>query len=390
MSLPDGSFPPVCRRLSSRVGLLATLLLVGAVIARADSELTLDELRANVQNAYTPEVLRGIAFELSQRPEADSVPLLEAILERCNAFEQGEFGRVNPGSVNVTRAYALYALCILARTQPGANHLIEENFRITRPIGLAMLKARYPKLLALIQRAVDSMSGMSRPSDAGGATADLPGVAFVQQWYDGGRAPQPDAEMIATMRDAAVVLEWSRSRNALPILIKMVAHPAAPYWRKRAYRAIADLNTQDSTRFGVLRDQLQRVRGDEPDACRWDLAHPESIRFSIDTISAEAFLVLALWRLDVPLRNKAAVTLPSLTSGSFTARAAAIDRLASTPQSAQLLARVVDYNDDATRQFLAVRLGFETNAASRAVLQKLTQDKTPSVAAAARKALEQR
>jgi hypothetical protein len=368
----------------------ALVLGTAAHPCRADDELSIAELRQRINQAYTPEVLRGIALALSSRPEPEAVTALEEIMAQCDAFETGERGRVSQGTIDITRAYALYALGVVAKTQRSAHGVIQDNFRIAQPIGVALLKARYVRLPELIERHVTTLLGSGRAADqAPEEDRQLPGVSFTRASYTSGLRPAPDAGLVAEARDAAVILEWSRSRGALPLMLKLLSHPGDPLWRKRVYRALMSMKAPDSTKLGVLREQLKQVRGDESDRCRWDMRRPESVRFAIDTISAEAYLVLALWRLDIPLRSKAALSLPSLESPSFTARAAAIDRLAGAPQSAQLLMRAVSHADDDTRHFMALRLEHETNDAARAVLMELSKDSSPDVAATARQALAQ-
>jgi hypothetical protein len=344
----------------------------------------LAEIHTNIILTYIPESLKGMAHQLGRIRHRDSLKALEDLLRKCDEIEKQNPRYEVVEAVNVARAYAMFSLARLSKQFPAARRIIHDYFRISRPTGIAIIKSRYPDMLKLIIAEIDRLyteypSVTRDRQTVNEIRSRYAGVGFIM---DARFREEPEAveeELLDAMFATAVVIEQSRSGKALPVCRRLLSHEGAFYWEKLVYRAVANLAVHPARRYEFLRQRLQYARNKARDECTWDLSNPDSILFSIKNISSEAFLLLSMWRMPYSLQQKISDTVPALKSRSFTARAAAIDCLATTPASTRQLKSVLYDKDPNTRRFLAIRLSTETNTIARSILKKLADDDDPAV-----------
>ncbi|NLF40244.1 hypothetical protein GX586_12420 [bacterium] len=363
-------------------------------LTRAE-QAELVEIESNLVDCVIPEMLRNSAVRLERIPDQRSVALLEQVLKNCNELEKSISAGPGQYDVQRARAQAVYALVRLSRQFPNAMSLVERNFVIDRGVGIAMAAAKHNALYGLMERALADCFERDGKKDAeltenSELEMDYPGVLFAVKSRGIEKDPLVSAVTMKNVMESVEILEKSKSELALPVLDRIINQEHGYLWEKPAYRAIANLGLPSRRMYDTLKFYLQRARAREKDECTWDLDKTDSVQFSISSISAEAYLVLALWRVQgAPVSMRTADITPSLESTSFTARAAAIDALASSPASQRALSKAAQSRDQATRRFVAVRLANETNANARAVLTFLAKDKDATVAGQAKKALGQ-
>ena len=339
----------------------------------------LAEIRSNITESTYPEILRNSARRLGAIKADECIDLLSLILDKCDEFERTVSSNAGRDDAMQGRAYAMYALIQLAEYSPRVHSVIADHFVIDRGIGQAMLVAHYPDLFSLLERQLqvlfDKYPGTASDEEsAADLVSQFPAVRFTLASHPEDARQLVSAEFYRQMLDCAEILEHSRASDALPVCLKLLQHGAAYLWEKQTYRAILNLALPPHRRYDALRDQLQHVRNREHDDCTWDLTRPGSLFFSINAISAEAYLVIAIWYAPgIPFEQKTALIAPSLDSSSFTARAAATDVLASSPASTKTLAKLLQSTDPSTKRFLAVRLAGETNAYARVLISHLAQ-----------------
>jgi|GEM_PF-2541877 len=402
---------------------VAVLLAAGRAIRAGEVGLSPGQLEeiakytALAREALSPDELRRLAVRLGELPDARSVAGLGVVLRRCDMLEEGAIAAVNPKSIEIARAYAMNALVRLRAHDRAADTLIREHFRITPAVCIALVKSRYAPvyelmeaeiakqlrnlpdevsveelepLTPMLQFAVRARPDFFRdgPEESGeprGSTISIPSRPRPRDNDDDELHVASPRRIVETMMTAAVILDHTRAPQALRPLEQMLQHRYAFIWDKPVYRAIYNLRIPAGQRASALRRALRSVRNRDRDDCVWDWNQPSSIVFSIDDISSEAMLVLTLWRVPGSLTAKLTDVRPSLQSSSFTARAAAIDCLASDAVASKALAPVLQARDVNTRRFLAFRLAMETNTTAHALLQRLARDPHPSVADAARR-----
>lgn len=400
--------PPRWRRVLLGVLLLLQVTTLAPVSAAEQAELERYERMA--REAFSPEILRQLARRVGEIPDRRSVDVLAVILTRCRDFDAGTVANVNPTSVDLVRGYAMQALVKLRVREPRADAVIRQHFRITPATCVALIKTRYAPVYELmemeINRILHNFPQQLAPDDLEPLTPALQFALRARphlfaEHPSGSRRTTPHRETenhtrhntttptpraaVDTLVTACVILDHARTPQALQPLKTVLQHRYAFLWDKPAYRAIANLRLPASQRAAVLRRALLAARNRDRDECAWDWNHPLAIRFSIDTISSEAMLVLSLWRVPGSLQTKIGDVHPSLRSTSFTARAAAIDCLATHAGTTTLLAPLVRAEDVHTRRFLAFRLAYETNAPARKLLQQLATDRDALVANFARR-----
>jgi len=339
-----------------------------------------------------PGYLRSAASKLGRIHHPDSVAALNAILERCAEIDEMSSRTTAGKQTDIARAYAMYSLARLSPEFSECHRIIEDHFAINRPVCIALARSKYQPLFKLFSDELVRLfslypSTCKSPELAATLATSHPGVAFLMNSRSDGGTDVVDEEFLNAMLDAAVILESTRSRKAFPVCKQMLRHDGSYLWEKLVYRAIARLRVGPMQRYDFLRKRLRLARSKENDKCKWDWTNQDSIVFSIRNTSAEAFLLLTMWHMPVSMKMKVADVLPSLESTSFTARAAAIDRMATTPQTTRKLARALQSKDVDTRRFLAVRLSAETNGVAAAMLRKLAEDGDEGVALEATKAL---
>jgi len=409
--------------ITKRALLAATMLLAaGRAITAGEVGLSPGQLEeiarytALAREALSPDELRRSAVRLGELPDTRSVAALGAVLRRCDMLEDGSIATVNPKSIEIARAYAMHALVKLRAHDRAADTVIREHFRISPAVCIALVKSKYAPVYELMEAEIakqlrtlpDELSvqelepltpmlqcavrarpdffrgAQEEPGERLGNTASMPGRPRPPDDDDDGVRGTSQRHIVDTMITAAVILDHTRAPQALRPLEQLLQHRYAFVWDKPVYRAISNLRIPAGQRTSALRRALRRARNRDRDGCAWDWSQPSSIVFSIDDISSEAMLVLTLWRLPGSLAAKLTDVRPSLQSSSFTARAAAIDCLASDAVASKALAPVLQARDVNTRRFMAFRLAMETNTTARALLQRLARDPDPGVAAEAR------
>jgi hypothetical protein len=360
----------------------------------------------DIGTTISPAALRAYVQQAGATAAVVNVRVLARVLERCAVLASGRVAQMPGADVDVTRACALYAVARMIGRVPEAEAVVRQYFCINRAVGSAILAAQPALLMPLLDREINRIFQDNRvmlsPRDLAQSCPDTQFELWSHGLLDNAQVNAPDADApmdeaktaapehvfdcrcVTAMRDAAVLLERAHTARARDICLLLLRHERAFLWEKQVYRAMARMPLTPQSRFTLLTTRLRMVANKETDTCRWNWAAPDAQIFTLKTCSAEAQLVLLCWTLAVPVRDKVQITLPSLKSKSFTARAAAIDRLASVPALLPQLKPVVRAPDVDTRRFLALRLAQETGAMVRTFLDALSQDADDTVKRLAR------
>ena len=351
-------------------------LFVAFAYSATDDELKkLAEINDNIENCLGPVLLQSSALQLGKINLSESVDLLEQIFIRCNEIQEENDSPEIKHACNIARAYAIRSLIQLSGKFKICNKIIRNNFIISQPVGIAMSKAGYEPMFKLFKDEVLDLSikypGTETVENLSDFTKKYPEVEFTTKFYKSKKGEMVAEDLLQGMFSAAYVMEFSRNREAFPVCEEMIKPRGFFLWEKYVYRTVARLKMSSWTIYSFLKDKLKKNRNKENDPCLFDLSNPDSILFSIKNISTEAYLILTMWRLNIPLKNKVYDTLPSLKSTSFTAKAAAIDCLATSPLALKAMSKTISKMDDNTREFLAIRLSEETNLVAKTILEKL-------------------
>ena len=363
------------KKLKYFITTIFVFLFVAFAFAATDDELKkLAEINDDIENGLGPVLLQSSALKLGKINLYESVDLLEKIFDRCDEMQAEENTDEISLACNIARAYAIRSLIQLSIKFKSSNEIIRDNFIVSQPIGIAMSKAGYEPMFKLFENGVANLnSEFSKTINSGNHsdfTKKFQEVEFSAKFHSTKKERFVDDELLQGMLATAYVMEFSRDRAAFPVCKELLKHSDSFLWEKYVYRAIARLKVSPWTIYSFFKNELQEKRSKENDDCLWDLPNQNSILFSIKNISTEAYLILTLWRLEIPLKNKVYDTLPSLKSSSFTARAAAIDCLATSPVALKTISKYISKMDDDTRNFLAIRLSDETNSVAKAILKK--------------------
>ena len=358
------------------ITIIFIFLFVSFAFPATKAELEkLAEINDDIEGSLGPVLLQSSALQLGKINSYESVELLEKIFLRCNEIQKDKSSDEIELAFNIARAYAIRSLIQLSGKFKANNKIIENNFIVSQPVGIAMSKAEYEPMFKLFKAGVSDLnseySGTKHSGNLSDFTKKFPETEFTTKFYSSRKGELVDDELLQGMFSAAYVMEFSKEREAFPVCKEMLKHSNSFLWEKYVYRAIARLEISEWTIYSFLKYELIKNRNKENDPCLWDLSNQNSILFSIKNISTEAYLILTMWRLKIPLKNKVYDTLPSLKSSSFTAKAAAIDCLATSPIALKAMLRYIPKMDDKTRKFLAIRLSEETNSVAQAVLGKL-------------------
>ncbi len=355
---------------------IIVFLFVGSAFSATDAELErLAEINDNIESSLGPVLLQSSALQLGKINVYESIELLKKIFQRCDEIQDDKNTDEIKLAFNIVRAYAIRSLIQLSEKFKISNEIIENNFIVSQPVGIAMSKADYAPMFNLFKTGVSDLnsnySGTKHTESSLDFTKKFPEVEFTTRFYSNKKGEVVDDELLQGMLSTAYVMEFSRDRKAFPVCKEMLKQSDSFLWEKYVYRAVARLKVSPWTIYSFLKDELIKNRNKENDPCLWDLSNPISILFSIKNISTEAYLILTMWRLNIPLKNKVYDTLPSLKSSSFTARIAAIDCLATSPAALKATSKYISKMDENTRKFLAIRLSEETNSVAQTILKKL-------------------
>ncbi len=331
------------------ITIIFVFLFVTFAFSATEAELeTLAEINDNIESSLGPVLLQSSALKLGEINVFESVELLEQIFQRCDEMQEDKDTDEIKLACNIVRAYAIRSLIQLSGKFKTSNDIIENNFIVSQPIGIAMSKADYEPMFKLFKTGVSDLNsdypGTKHADNLLDFTKKFPEVEFTTRFYSNKKGQLVDDELLQGMLSAAYVMEFSRDREAFPVCKEMLKHSDSFLWEKYVYRAVARLKVSPWTIYSFLKDELIKNRNKENDPCLWDLSNPNSILFSIKNISTEAYLILTMWRLNIPLKNKVYDSLPSLKSSSFTARAAAIDCLATSPVALKAMSKYIPKN----------------------------------------------
>jgi len=356
------------------------LLLFGLQAKAYASDITdaqLAQISTNVQNCYNPYVLINASVKAGKLGGAKSINILKEILKKCDDLDYTYSSKQPGNQTDIARAYAMFYLARQSFGFPHVKGIIEDNFALNRPICIALAKAKYYDLYKLMDNEVLRLfskypSTINNKNIADKITLRHPGIKFILKNRYDSKNKIVDENLLNTMLNFALSIETIRSSKYLDICKKTLGHSGSYLWDKPVIRAVMKIKTSDFSKYELIKKTLKSTRNTENDTCEWDFSNPATIVFSIKNISSEAYMILSLWRLNIEHKKKVAETLHSLNSSSFTARAAAVDRLASNEKTISYLKKVLESNDVNLRRFLALRLAEETNAPARELLKELS------------------
>jgi len=358
------------------ITIILVFLVVNFAFSATDAELkTLAEIKDNIESSLGPILLQSSALKLGEINVYESVEMLGQVFQRCNEIQDDKNTDEINLAYNIARAYAIRSLIQLSEKFKNCNRIIENNFVVSRPIGIAMSKTDYEPMFKLFKNGVSDLNSKhsrgKHSDNVSDFTRKFPEVEFTTKFYSKKKGVMVNDELLQGMLATAYVMEFSRNKEAFPVCKEMLKHSDSFLWEKYVYRSVARLKVSPRTIYSFLKSELIENRSKENDPCLWDLSNPNSILFSIKNISTEAYLILTMWRLKIPLKNKVYDTLPSLKSSSFTAKAAAIDCLATSPVALKAMSKYISKMDNNTQKFLAIRLSNETNSIAESILKRL-------------------
>jgi len=337
------------------------------------------QVLTNVQNSYSSAFLMETSIEIGKSCSSKSVDVLTEILKRCDELDYINSTQQAGNQTDIVRAYAIFYLARQSDKILRAKTIIEDNFVMKRPICIALSKAKYYNLYKLMDNEISRLfSKYPSTINDKNAVADIiarhSGIRFILKNKIGAENKVVNKELLDAMLDCALSVESIRLSKYFTLCKKMLEHEGSYLWNKPVIRAVMKNKTSNFNKFNLIRKELKSARNKETDNCEWNLNQPETVTFSIKNISYEAYLAISLWRLNVELKKKISEILPSLASSSFTARAAAVDCLASNEKTIPILEKVLESNDEDLRKFLALRIENETNAPAKKLLRKLKKD----------------
>ncbi|RLD09841.1 MAG: hypothetical protein DRI44_07615 [Chlamydiae bacterium] len=343
-----------------------------------DSQLA--QLSTNVQNCYSADFLINSAIEAGKAGGDKSVDVIAEILKKCNELDYVSTIRHTGNQTDIARAYAMFYLAKSSKKIPRAVGIIEDNFKLKRPICMALSKAKYHNLYKLMNKEISRLfskypSTINDKTLANEISKIHPGIKFILENRIGAKDEIVNDELLQAMLDFALSMETIRLSKYMSLCRTVLKHNGSYLWDKPVIRAVMKNKTSGFNKYELIKKELKLTRNTENDKCEWDFNKPETVLFSIKNISYEAYLILSLWRLNIDLNKKMSETLPSLNSSSFTAEAAAVDCLASNKKTIPQLKKVLESNDDKLKYFLALRIAEETNAPAMNLLKKLKRVK---------------
>jgi len=346
------------------------------VYASKIEEDQLAQISTNVQNCYSTAFLAEAAIKAGKFDGVKSVDVLAGVLKRCDELDYANSSQNIGNQSDVARAYAMYYLAKQSGKIPYAKSVIEDNFVMNRAVCIALSKAKYYNLYKLMNNEISRLfskypSTVESKNMAERMTDKHPGVKYILKNRYGSKNKVVDEELLNAMLSCALSVETIRLSKYLNLCKKILGHNGSYLWDKPTYRAVMKSKASSFNKYEIIKKGLKLTRKTENDNCEWDFNNPETILFSIKNISSEAYLILSLWRLNIELNKKISETLPSLNSSSFTARAAAVDRLVSDEKAIPFLIKNLKNNDDDLQRFLVLRLAEETNAPARKLLKEL-------------------
>jgi len=343
------------------------------------SDAQIAQILTNVQDSYSPEFLAEAAIKIGKLDGIKSINALGGILKRCDELDFANSVQQSGNQTDVARAYAMFYLARQSKKILSAKSLIADNFAMKRPICIALAKANYYDLYRLMNNEISRLfskypSTIENKDFTEKISLHHPGIKFILKNKTCSENKIVNEELLNAMLDFAVSMETIRSSKYFALCKKVLGHDGSYLWNKPVIRAVMKNKTSSFNKYELIKKQLRLVRNTENDKCEWNFNKPETVLFSIKNVSSEAYLILSLWRLNIELNKKISETLPSLNSSSFTARAAAVDCLASNEKTIPQLKKVLESNDDNLHRFLALRLAEETNTPAIDLLKRLGKD----------------
>ena len=355
------------------------LLIIGLqpkVYASKSEDNQLAQISTNVQNCYSTAFLAEAAIKAGKFDGVKSVNVLADVLKRSDELDYANSSQNSGNQSDISRAYAMFYLARQSGKVPSAKSIIEDNFVMKRPVCIALSKAKYYNLYKLMNNEISHLfskypSTVENKNMAERLADKHPGIKFILKNRYGSKNKIVDEKLLNAMLNCALSIETIRSSKYLTLCKKILGHNGSYLWDKTTYRAVMKNKASSFNKYELIKKGLKSTRKTENDICEWDFNNPETILFSIKNISSEAYLILSLWRLNIELSKKISETLPSLDSSSFTARAAAADRLVSDEKAIPFLRKNLKNNDAELRRFLVLRLADETNSPARKFLKEL-------------------
>ncbi|MCK5852967.1 hypothetical protein KAH27_08075 [bacterium] len=339
-----------------------------------DSQLA--QISTDIQNCYTPVFLINAAVRAGKSGGNKSVDVIEEILKKCDELDFSSRSRNSGNQTDIARAYAMFYLAGKSVEFPQAKGIIENNFVLKRPICIALSKAKYYDLYKLMNNKVSRFlskypSTINNKNIAYEIASTHPGIKFILKNRYDSENKIVDEKLLDAMLNFALSIETIRSSKYLGICKKILKHNGSYLWDKPVIRAVMKIKTSDFNKYQLIKNTLKSTRNTENDKCEWNFNNPATINFSIKNISSEAYMILSLWRLNIERKKKVAETINSLSSSSFTAKAAAVDRLASDKKTISYLKKVLGSKDVNLQRFLALRLAEEANVPAQELLRVL-------------------
>ncbi len=335
------------------------LFLSCAVSAASENAELFAEASTNIQYAYTPDSLLSPAITVGKIIGPKSVNLLEKILKKCDELDQAFSTKKYGNHTDIVRAYVMYYLARQSKRVFFAKKIIEDNFRLNRPVCFALYKAKFQDLYRLIDKEIVHLFAnhkniINDKTFIETVSQKHPGIRFITRSRVDTVKSIVDEELLDAMIDFAYIVETMRDPKYMNLCKKVLDNEGSYFWNKLIYRAILKMKTSNFNKFIVLKNEMNAARNTEKDKCEWNFNDPETIELSIKNISAEAYLVFAISHLKkIDLKERIDLILPSLKSSSFSARAMALDCLLSNKKTKRFVKNI---NDENLKKFAKVLL----------------------------------
>ena len=350
----------------------------------------IEEIATNVVEVSEPTHFPRLAFELGKFPCDDSVMELNLMWEKCQEKPNPYVSRTTREDIYAARAYVLYALARIGSKYAPGQKMFNDYFEISRPVGIALTQAKNGSLLKYLKRGISSLSGSTEM-----VSSDT--ELYLMKRYIGGsefilkNCPDLNGQGIRfedyqRILEAIAMLEFSHSKEALPLLKLLLGREESRYWEKPVFRAIYNLDLTDEEKFEVYKTAYKETKNKTADKAPGNLkGEPE---FDIRYISGEAHLILLMSRLNIPLKEKGSFYEKSLASRSFSAKQAVVDSMIREGLFDKLMVLFSNRNKDMNlAQFTIFRLGYDSAAGAKDLLIKISKLENKTLSDLAKEAL---
>lgn len=350
----------------------------------------IEEIATNIVEVSEPTHFPRLAFELGRFACDDSLQALNLMWQKCQDKPNPYVSRTTREDIYVARAYVLYALARIGVKYAPGQKMLNDNFEISRPVGIAFQQAKNGSLLKYLKRGVSGLAAsnplVSSDTELHLMKRYIPGSEFILKNCPELNGQGVRFEDYRRILETICLLETTRSKEALPLLTLLLGKDESRYWEKPVFRAVYNLDLTDEEKFEFYKTAYKETRNKTADKAPGNLkGEPE---FDIRYISGEAHLILLVSRLNVPVKEKGSLYEKSLASKSFSAKQAVVDAMVREGLFDKLMVLFSARNKDMNlAQFTIYRLGYDSAAGAKDLLIKISKLENKTLSDTAKEAL---